>query len=45
MTTEAFKNERDLIGKSRRWVIKIGSALATNDGVGLNLEKIRDWAA
>lgn len=27
-----------------RWVIKIGSALLTNDGKGLDLERIADWA-
>ena len=36
---------RSQLGKSRRWVVKVGSALATNDGVGLNLEAIQDWAA
>lgn len=28
-----------------RWVIKIGSALLTNDGQGLDLDRIADWAA
>ncbi len=28
---------------SKRWVIKIGSALLTNDGRGLNREGIADW--
>ncbi len=28
---------------SRRWVIKIGSALLTNDGKGLNTSGIADW--
>ncbi|MCC7410998.1 MAG: glutamate 5-kinase [Gammaproteobacteria bacterium] len=27
----------------RRWIIKLGSALATNDGRGLNLESIDAW--
>ncbi|EAR10122.1 glutamate 5-kinase [Reinekea blandensis] len=27
-----------------RWVVKIGSALLTNDGKGLDLERIADWA-
>ncbi len=27
-----------------RWVVKIGSALLTNDGAGLNIEGIADWA-
>ncbi len=34
---------RDELGRSARWVIKIGSALLTNDGRGLNHEGIRDW--
>ncbi len=33
------------IAASRRWVIKIGSALATKHGMGLNTEAIEDWAA
>jgi glutamate 5-kinase len=31
--------------KTRRWVIKIGSALLTNDGKGLNAVGIADWVA
>ncbi len=29
--------------KSKRWVIKIGSALITNDGLGLNRNGIAEW--
>lgn len=36
---------RDALKKSRRWVVKIGSALLTNDGLGLNLEGISRWVA
>ncbi len=32
------------IAQSKRWVIKIGSALLTNDGKGLNHEGLNDWA-
>ena len=32
-------------GASPRWVVKIGSALATRAGVGLNTAAIEDWAA
>jgi glutamate 5-kinase len=32
------------IRSARRWVIKIGSALLTNDGAGLNLEGMAQWA-
>jgi glutamate 5-kinase len=34
---------RDQIGKSRRWVVKIGSALLTNDGRGLDSEAMGRW--
>ncbi len=30
---------------ARRWVVKIGSALLTNDGLGLNREGIQQWGA
>lgn len=30
--------------QGQRWVVKIGSALLTNDGQGLDYERIRDWA-
>ena len=32
------------IASARRWVIKIGSALLTNDGAGLNTQGIAGWA-
>ena len=32
------------LGHSRRWVIKIGSALITNEGRGLDTEAIHHWA-
>jgi glutamate 5-kinase len=35
--------QREKITTSRRWVVKIGSALLTNDGLGLNYEGIADW--
>lgn len=35
---------RKTVGKRRRWVVKIGSALATNDGQGLRLASIEAWA-
>lgn len=34
---------RKTLQKSKRWVIKIGSALITNDGHGLNREGIAHW--
>lgn len=35
---------RQAAAASRRWVVKIGSALATCDGMGLNAEAIGEWA-
>ena len=37
-----MKNRQD-IKNSKRWVIKIGSALLTNDGQGLNHQAIQCW--
>lgn len=37
-------SRRDQIKTARRWVIKIGSALLTNDGKGLNYAGIAHWA-
>ena len=34
---------REKLKRSKRWVIKIGSALLTNDGQGLDLEAISRW--
>lgn len=36
---------RTRLKQARRWVIKIGSALATNDGQGLNVAFIEAWTA
>ena len=36
-------NKRQHIKKSKRCVIKIGSALLTNDGAGLNMAGIATW--
>ena len=35
---------RKTVADSRRWVIKIGSALITENGRGLNLQAIQAWA-
>ncbi len=35
---------RKTVGESKRWVIKIGSSLITNDGRGLNTTAIQSWA-
>ncbi len=35
---------RKAIADSKRWVIKIGSSLITNDGQGLNHQAIANWA-
>ena len=39
----APENKRQLVKNSHRWVIKIGSALLTNDGKGLDRKSIEDW--
>ncbi len=36
-------SKRKQLGNSKRWVVKIGSALLTDPGRGLNLAGIRDW--
>ncbi len=38
-------NARQNIGKYKRWIIKIGSALLTNDGRGLDKTAIKNWVA
>ena len=37
--------ERAKLAQTRRWVIKIGSALLTDDGAGLNTERMAAWVA
>ena len=39
------ENSRNKIRSSRCWVVKIGSALLTNEGCGLNRESIEQWIA
>ncbi len=34
---------RQQLGKSKRWVVKVGSSLVTNDGQGLNYELVDAW--
>ena len=34
---------RDIAKDAKRWVIKIGSALLTNDGAGLDRKAIDSW--
>lgn len=38
-----MSEKRKLLGQSRRWVIKIGSSLLTNDGQGLDRSAIAGW--
>ncbi|TGG94980.1 glutamate 5-kinase [Natronospirillum operosum] len=33
------------LSTSRRWVVKIGSSLLTNNGAGIDHDRISDWAA
>ncbi|WFE69160.1 glutamate 5-kinase [Thiomicrospira sp. R3] len=37
--------ERAALKKTKRWVIKLGSALLTNDGSGLNQQELAKWVA
>ncbi|MEZ5534789.1 MAG: glutamate 5-kinase [Thiolinea sp.] len=39
-----MQNRSEFIGKTRRWIVKIGSALLTRDGAGLDREALADWA-
>lgn len=36
-------SKRNIIPQAKRWVVKIGSALLTNDGKGLDAEAIAGW--
>jgi len=36
-------SKRQLIPQAKRWVVKIGSALLTNDGKGLDVDAIAGW--
>ncbi|MCC5811497.1 MAG: glutamate 5-kinase [Ectothiorhodospiraceae bacterium] len=36
---------RRRLGKSTKWVVKVGSALVTNEGRGLDIDRMRDWVA
>jgi len=36
---------RDKIKNSKRWVVKVGSSLVTNNGLGLDLQAIEGWAS
>ncbi len=44
MTTPANKGDRQRLTEARRWVIKVGSALLTNDGLGLDASVVRQLA-
>lgn len=37
--------DRSSVTSTRRWVVKIGSSLLTNDGRGLDVTAINDWVA
>lgn len=34
---------RELIARSRLWVVKVGSALITDDNLGLRADRLQDW--
>ena len=37
------QHDRQRLGASGKWVVKVGSALVTNDGRGLDVERIGGW--
>ena len=39
------KSQRQWLQKPGRWVVKIGSSLLTNDGLGLDYKSIENWVA
>jgi len=43
MTTVEWQETRQKLAQKKRWVIKIGSALLTNDGRGLNRDGMQSW--
>lgn len=43
MTTVEWQQTRQKLAQKKRWVIKIGSALLTNDGRGLNRDGMQSW--
>ncbi len=36
---------RERLSKAQRWVVKVGSSLLTNDGRGLDIDRIEQWTA
>jgi hypothetical protein len=40
-----FNKTREQLGAAQRWVVKIGSAMITNDGQGLDNFSIDAWVA
>jgi glutamate 5-kinase len=38
-----YDESREQLGQSRRWVVKLGSALITNEGRGLDIASIAGW--
>lgn len=39
-----MQNRSEFVAGTRRWIVKIGSALLTQDGTGLDREILADWA-
>ena len=44
MTASGEQPDRRRLATARRWVVKVGSALLTNDGAGLNPSIVRQLA-
>ena len=45
MSTMTKQDRRHQLGRSRRWIVKIGSALVTGGGSGLDHEMLACWGA
>lgn len=44
VTNDKEKKSREALHKARRWVVKVGSSLVTDDGRGLDQRAIAHWA-
>ncbi len=44
MTTNSI-SDRKQVKSGQRWVVKVGSSLVTDDGKGINVEAVSQWAA
>ena len=38
-----MSNHRDKLTQAKRWVVKLGSSLLTNNGLGLRTDSMQNW--